>query len=182
MKIIITEEQLKILINESSRMDGSVLSVSSSLLDWLKYHEGSAKSKGEPMLKTYTDSVGVNTIGYGHTGKYAIPGKTITKETADKLLINDVKDASNCVLRFLNVWKENKNPGYKLKQNEFDTLVSLVYNSGCNGVRQSDFIQELKKGDYIGAAEGIKSYKSSGLENRRNAEYEMFKNGKYIKK
>lgn len=182
MKIVITEEQLKGLINESNtRGDGSVMRVSQNFWDWIKYHEGSAKYKGEPVLKTYTDSVGVNTIGYGHTGRYAVPGKKITKDTALNLLYSDTKEAGDCVRRFLTSWKSSDKPGYKLTQNEFDSLVSLVYNSGCNGVRQSEFIQKLKKGDYDGAATGIKSYKSSGLENRRYSEYEMFKNGKYIK-
>lgn len=182
MKIIITENQFNILLNESEgRLDGSTLSVSGSFVEWLKHHEGSPKLKGEPVLKTYTDTVGVNTIGYGHTGKYAIPGKKITKDLALRILESDIEEATDCVLRFLENWKQNGNPGYKLKQNEFDSLVSLVYNSGCSGVRQSSFIQKLKKGDYDGTAIGIKSYKSSGLENRRYAEYEMFKNGKYIK-
>lgn len=182
MKIIINESQLNYLLNESSnRGDGSVMKVSQKFWDWIKHHEGSAKYKGEPMLKTYTDSVGVNTIGYGHTGKYAVPGKTISKDVALNLLYSDAKEAANCVRRFLTSWKGNDKPGYKLKQNEFDSLVSLVYNSGCSGVRQSDFIQKIKKGDFSGGAESIKTYNSKGLGNRRYAEYEMFKNGKYIK-
>ncbi len=197
MKIIITESQLKSLLkesevegaitdalstlNNSGRVDGSKMKVSQNFWDWIKYHEGSPKSKGEPLLKTYVDSVGVYTIGYGHTGSYAKPGKTITKDTATDLLYDDAGVAADCVRRFLTDWKDANKPGYKLKQHEFDALVSLVYNSGCSGVRTSDFIQSLKKGDYTGAANGIKNYKSSGLENRREAEYSMFKSGVYKK-
>ena len=182
MKIIITESQLNELLNESSdRFDGTTMKVSQNFWDWIKYHEGSAKYKGEPLLKTYVDSVGVKTIGYGHTGSYAKPGKTITKNIAMELLYNDAAVAADCVRRFLTDWKSNDKLGYKLKQHEFDALVSLVYNSGCSGVRTSDFIQKLKKGDYNGTANGIKNYKRLGLENRRDAEYSMFKSGEYKK-
>ncbi len=37
-------------------------------------------------LTAYQDSVGVWTIGYGHTGPDVHPGMTITEEQADELL------------------------------------------------------------------------------------------------
>ena len=56
-----------------------------------------------------------------------------------------------------------------------------MFNSGCQGVRESKFIQKVKYGKYDEAAEMINDYKSDGLENRRRAEYELFKNGNYMK-
>ena len=64
----------RILKEETSkpkRVDVNSLIASQNFWDWLRYHEGSIKQKGEPMLKTYKDSKGVHTIGYGHTGEYA---------------------------------------------------------------------------------------------------------------
>lgn len=152
-----------------------------SFWDWLRWHEGSPTKKGEPMLKAYKDSVGVWTIGYGHTGSEAYKGNTITKEKANTLFIEDVNEAADCVKRFLTEWKEQKVAGAKLKVNEYEALISLVFNSGCQGVRESDFIQKIKHGKYDEGAEMIKSYKSSGLEKRRKSEYDLFKNGKYVK-
>lgn len=163
------------------RIDGTKLIASQNFWDWLRWHEGSSIKKGEPMLKAYKDTVGVWTIGYGHTGEEAYEGNVISKSKANELFIADVNEAAKCVKRFLKFWKKKNHEGYKLKLNEYEALISLVVNSGCDGVRTSDFIQKLKEGDYDGAAELIKTYKSKGLKNRRNAEYELFKNDKYIK-
>jgi lysozyme len=182
MKIIITENQLKRLIIESdNRSDGTKLIASQNFWDWLRWHEGSPIKKGEPILKAYKDTVDVWTIGYGHTGEEAYQRNVISKSKANELFIKDVNEAAKCVKRFLNSWKEKNHEGYKLKLNEYEALISLVINSGCEGVRTSDFIQKLKKGNYDDAAELIKTYRSKGLKNRRNVEYELFKNSQYIK-
>ena len=173
----------RILKEETSkpkRVDVNSLIASQNFWDWLRYHEGSIKQKGEPMLKTYKDSKGVHTIGYGHTGEYAKSGNSITKEKANQLFIKDVNEAAACVKRFLKEWKYQNVKGQYLKQNEYEALISLVFNSGCQGVRESKFIQKVKYGKYDEAAEMIKDYKSGGLENRRKSEYQLFKNGNYM--
>ena len=175
IKRIIKEETIK-----PKRMDVNSLRASQNFWDWLRYHEGDPKQKGEPTIKTYKDSKGVNTIGYGHTGQYAKPGNTITKEKANEIFIDDVNNAASCVKRFLKEWKDQKVKGQYLKQNEYEALISLVFNSGCQGVRESKFIQKVKYGKYDEAAEMIKDYKSGGLENRRKSEYQLFKNGNYM--
>lgn len=43
-------------------------------------------------LKAYKDTVGVWTIGYGHTGT-AKPGMVITEAEAEALLVKDIEDA-----------------------------------------------------------------------------------------
>lgn len=163
------------------RRDGTKFKVSQAFWDWLKYSEGNPKKKGEPILKTYKDSRGVPTIGYGHTGPDVKWGMAITKDNALKLLYSDATKAANCVRRLLNEWKLKNVKGYQLTQNEFDALVSIVFNSGCSATRSSTFIQDLKNGDYTNASLNIKKHKNAGLANRRNAEYEMFRNCKYIK-
>jgi lysozyme len=163
------------------RKDGTKLKVSQDFWDWIKYHEGSPKKKGEPILTTYKDSKGILTIGYGHTGPDVKSGMNISKDLSLKLLYSDAAKAANCVRRFLTEWKSGGFKGYKLTQSEFDALVSIVFNSGCNSTRTSQFIKYLKSGDYKNAANYIKVHKSSGLTKRRDNEFEMFKNNKYIK-
>ena len=183
-KIIITEEQYsRIFLNESTdnRLNVNSLGASQDFWDWLRYHEGDPKEKGEPMTNSYKDSVGVWTIGYGHTGEDVRNGLTISKEKADKLFNKDVNESAGCVKRFLEEWEKEGVKGKDLKQNEYESLISLVFNSGCNAVRTSDFIQKVKYGEYDDAAEMIKKYRSGGLENRRKSEYELFKNGTYLK-
>ena len=172
---------LKEETDKSNRLDVNSLRASQNFWDWLRYHEGNPKHKGEPMLKTYKDSVGVKTIGYGHTGKDVYDGLSISKEKANQLFIKDVNEAASCVKRFLKEWKDQKVKGQYLKQNEYEALISLVFNSGCRGVRESKFIQKVKYGKYDEAAKMIIDYNSDGLENRRSAEYELFKNGTYKK-
>lgn len=175
------------LINEefklpfSFRWDGTKLRVSQDFWDWLKWTEGDPKRKGKPILVGYKDINGVLTIGYGHTGPEVKLGMKIDEKQALKYLYADAKIAADCVRRFLGEWKAAKLNSYKLKQHEFDALVSLVFNSGCQGVRKSLFIQKLKKGDYKGAGKYILSHSSKGLANRRKAEYEMFVNDNYLK-
>ena len=63
-----------------------------------------------------------------------------------------------------------------LTQGQFDSLVSLVFNSGCGSVRMSRFIQYIKSGQNKKATESILKYKASnnGLKNRRKKESNMF--------
>jgi lysozyme len=166
---------------ENNRQDVSSLRASQGFWDWLRWHEGSLTEKGQPVLKSYKDTAGVWTIGYGHTGSEAKQGNVIDAETANNLFKKDVNEAAACVKRFLKEWKEQNVEGQYLKTNEYEALISLVFNSGCEGVRTSPFIQKIKYGKYDEGAEMIKSYKSGGLEKRRNAEYELFKNDTYVK-
>ena len=47
--------------------------------------------------KAYQDSVGIWTIGYGHTGSDVKPGMMITKAKADQLLESDLAKFNSCV-------------------------------------------------------------------------------------
>lgn len=63
----------------------------------------------------------------------------------------------------------------------YDALVSIAYNTGVGGLRKSDAIKHLKKGDYMKAGKSIKhlriSKKYPGLAVRREKESEMFLSG-----
>lgn len=72
-------------------------------------------------LVAYQDSVGVWTIGYGHT-KGVKKGQAITKEQAEHYLQSDVGNAEKVVNKYYD--------RYKWNQNQFDALVSFAFNIG----------------------------------------------------
>jgi GH24 family phage-related lysozyme (muramidase) len=56
-------------------------------------------------------------------------------------------------------------------------MVSMTFNAGCGAMRQSQFIQELKRGNTKKAAELIKTFMigtNVGVKNRRQQEYKLF--------
>jgi len=133
-------------------------------------------------LTAYKLPDGMITIGYGHAervanSKYKV-GDTITQEEATKLFHKDVNKKVAGIRRLWKRWK-NKDIDIKLTQNQYDALVSITYNSGLNGMLGSEFIQELKKGNYQKTAELIKTFrindvKFPGLRKRRMKEYTKF--------
>lgn len=132
-------------------------------------------------LTSYRDPVGIWTIGYGHTGT-AKPNQTITRSQADELLAKDLVRFEAAI---------NKAVTVPLAQNQFDALVSIVYNVGegsshKSGIirltdgRPSTLLRRLNDGDYLGAAVAFKDWKYAGgrvlrgLERRREAEFQLF--------
>lgn len=163
-------------------MDGSTMYATNQYWSHIREYEGDPKNRvggvKQPVLKAYKDAVGVWTIGYGHTGPDVTPNMKITKKQADEMLVKDTQVASGCIRRIMSEWKTKGLKTHKLTQGQFDALTSLTYNAGCGNVRESDFIQELKKGDYKKAAELIKTFntlKLPGLVRRRQDEYKIFK-------
>lgn len=121
-------------------------------------------------LKAYRDSVGILTIGYGHT--HAVKaGDIITGEQADAFLREDLQVAELTV---------NTNVKVKLTQGQFDALVSFVFNLGSGNFVKSTLIKKLNVGDYAGAADEFGKWvnaggkKLPGLVKRRAAEREVF--------
>ena len=121
-------------------------------------------------LVAYLDSVGVPTIGYGHTKDVKI-GVRCTQEEADAWLLEDLKDAETCVNGAVTV---------PLTQNEFDALVSFVFNFGCTKFRGSTLLRKLLDSDYDGAALEFRRWDRAGgqvlagLTRRRAAEERLF--------
>ena len=121
-------------------------------------------------LEAYRDVAGVLTIGYGHVIR---PGETfgrIDEETGQELLAEDCGIAEN----FINA----TTPG--LSQNEFDALVSFVFNVGVGNYDSSTLKKKLKAGDKAGAAEEFLKWDHvhgevmPGLARRRAAERALF--------
>jgi len=122
-------------------------------------------------LTAYQDSVGVWTIGYGHTGSEVRRGLSITEQQALDLLKKDVADASAAV---------NKLVAVPLKQHQFDALLDFVFNLGADRLAKSTLLRKLNAGDFAGAAEQFMVWVRAGNEvlpglvTRRKAERAMF--------
>ncbi len=174
-KLSMDDNDKKIIINTITKYKNPLtLNVSDDCYNHIKNHE---KLK----LKAYKISDGKITIGYGHAepkrkSKYRL-GHQITELEANQLLMKDLSKAVGGVKRMFKEW-EDDGINIKLTQSQFDVLVSMAFNMGITGLRQTDFIQSLKKKDLKTAAELIKktgiSDKFPGLEKRRLIEYKKF--------
>lgn len=130
-------------------------------------HEGIVLSK-------YRNSVGVWTLGVGHTKSAGNPdpatfqGELMLGE-AIGLFRHDIMKYEAQVAKAVTV---------PLKQHEFDALVSFHYNTGAIG--KASFVKKLNAGDRAGAIKGIMDWKKPAeIIPRRTAERDMFRDGKY---
>lgn len=110
------------------------------------------------------------TIGVGHTGGVK-PGDRITKEQAIDFLAADLQSAERAVAGAVKV---------PLSQNEFDALVSFVFNVGAGAFRSSTLLRLLNVGDRRGAADQFPRWNQAngkvmtGLVRRRADERKWF--------
>ena len=95
-------------------------------IEFIKAHEGLR-------LDAYLCPAGVPTIGYGHTYNVKM-GDRITAGQAERLLIGDLIVAETEVNRY----------GFDLTQNQFDALVSFVFNVGAGNFRSSTLLKRLR--------------------------------------
>ena len=130
-------------------------------------------------LRAYRDVAGVLTIGYGHTEGFADgrfgPDAEISGAEAETLLAEDLAPREAAVNALTDV---------ALNQNEFDALVSLVYNIGVSAFRRSTVRRRLNRGDRAGAADAVVMWNKAridgalsevrGLTRRRRAERALF--------
>lgn len=121
-------------------------------------------------LQAYQDAVGVWTIGYGTT-RGVNAGMKISKEQAERMLLNDVQRFEPEIERLV---------GVPLSQNQWDALVSFTYNLGSANLESSTLLRKLNAGDYAGAAEQFPRWSKAGgkvlagLVRRRAAEQALF--------
>lgn len=122
-------------------------------------------------LEAYLDTGGVWTIGYGHTGEEVKRGLTIDLAQAETWLTEDLREAEGYVSKLVKVG---------LTQNQFDALVSFVYNIGGTAFGYSTLLRKLNAGDHEGAANQLLRWNKDngkvigGLTNRRKKERELF--------
>jgi len=111
----------------------------------------------------------VPTIGWGHTRGVAL-GLTCTPEQADVWLVEDLADAMSAV---------DEVP-VQLTQNQYDALVSFVFNCGTGAFRASTMRRLLDGGHYGLAAEQFARWNKqkgkvlNGLTKRRAEEAALF--------
>ena len=122
------------------------------------------------ILKTFT----AWSIGFGHTGYDVRPKQKITRAKALQLLKQDLDDAATNLTEILNYDQ------IKLKQNQFDALVSLIFSIGTFSFVGSSMRQLLRQGKYLDAADLFDSwsyrrgYRSKKLTAWREAEKTLF--------
>lgn len=123
-------------------------------------------------LKAYRDSVGVLTIGVGHTAAAGRPvpvtGMTITDGECDEILSRDLVQYERAIGDALNI---------TVAQHEFDALVSVCFNVGPK-FATSTCIKRLNAGNRKTAAEAIMMWdKPPEIIGRRRSEQKQFLNG-----
>lgn len=126
-------------------------------------------------LEAYKDSVGVWTIGVGHTSMAGVPtvakGLRITAAQADEILSRDLKKFEASVTAAI---------ARPLVDHEFDALVSLCFNIGGHAFTNSTVVKKINAGDKAGAADHFLDWSKAGgktlqgLVNRRKSERMQF--------
>ena len=141
------------------------MNTSQNGIDLIKHFEGCE-------LYAYKCPAGVWTIGYGHT-KDVEPGMQITEDDAHNMLVEELNEYETYVNTLVSV---------PLNQNQFDALVSWVYNLGGGNLKASTLLKVLNSGDYEGVPAQIMRWKKAGgkvlegLTRRRQAEADLFGN------
>lgn len=121
-------------------------------------------------LEAYKCPAGVWTIGYGHI-KGVKEGMTITESQAEEMLKSELNEYEGYINNLVTV---------ELNQNQFDAMVSWVYNLGGGNLKASTLLKVLNAGDYDGVpAQMLRWNKAGGkvlegLTRRRQAEADLF--------
>jgi lysozyme len=91
----------------------------------------------------YPDPVGIMTVGYGHVIREGESfDHSLTEHGASELLRKDAAEAENAVRIGVKV---------SLTQDQFDALVSLIFNIGTGAFIESTLLRKLNKGNKIAA-------------------------------
>lgn len=144
-------------------------------LNFIKQHEGLR-------LKSYLDTAGIWTIGYGTrfypNGTAVKKGETITLQQAEEYLANDVE------------WRKSQLIGSvkpQLSDKRWTAIISISYNIGIGGVKGSTFLRLINKDQNDPAIRGAiymwnkitdpvtkKKVVDPGLVNRRKDEADLY--------
>lgn len=115
----------------------------------------------------YLDSVGVWTIGVGHTGPEVHSGLVWTDAQVMDALRKDIERFEKAV---------NDAVTIELDQYQFDALVSFAFNVGDGAFKASTLVQKLNAGDLDGAAAQFDRWHiPAEITSRRNGEREQFR-------
>jgi lysozyme len=128
-------------------------------------------------LRAYKDSVGVWTIGVGHTSAAGPPqvkaGMTITQAKADLIFADDVAEFEYGVSHLLD--------GKAIEPHQFDAYVSLAFNIGLGAFASSTTLRKFLDGAHDHAAEAILLWnKPPEIKARRRGEHQQFLNRQHV--
>lgn len=148
--------------------------------------------KGESLIKKYEqfrnhpyiDAVGIPTIGWGNTfyedgSKVTMNDEPLTRDRGNKLHENILKKFEKVVEKMVKV---------ELNQEQFDALVSFVYNVGSGNFKASTLLRKINKDPFDkdisnqfrrwdkGTVNGRKKV-LRGLSKRRKEEAELYFSG-----
>ena len=121
-------------------------------------------------LEAYHCAAGVPTIGYGHI-KGVQMGDTITQEQAEEMLVEELNEYEGYINNMVTV---------ELNQNQYDAMVSWVYNLGGGNLKASTLLRVLNQGEFDGVPAQIMRWNKAGgkvlegLTRRRQAEADLF--------
>jgi len=125
-------------------------------------------------LTAYQDSVGVWTIGYGHT-KNVKRGDVITQQQANVFLDQDLKPCYECLFKNVKVF---------INEHQKTALLSFIFNVGVGAFEKSTLLKKLNNKEYdevpkelmrwIYATVNNKKMIVEGLKNRRAKEVKMW--------
>jgi lysozyme len=137
----------------------------------------------EPCLTAYRDGKGANftwTIGTGHTGPEVHEGLVWTPEQCATALNADTAEAQAAINRLVTV---------PLKQNQYDALVSFVFQIGAGNFEKSTALKVLNKGNYDAVPAAMAQWKyanhdysapNPGVQNRRASEAGQWAGGSHV--
>ena len=148
--------------------------VSTTCVELVKKFEGLHRLGKDGLVRAYRCPAGRWTIGYGHT-KGVRSAMTITQAEADSMLIEELAEYGATVEKLVTV---------DLTQNQFDALVSMVFNIGAGAFAKSTLLKKLNAGDYGSVPEQFMRWNKAtvdgklqaleGLTRRRTAEAALF--------
>jgi GH24 family phage-related lysozyme (muramidase) len=96
------------------------------------------------------------TVGFGHV-RSAREGVTISEKDAEDLLLFDLKPTEDSIRNQVLT---------PLNQNQYDALVSLVFNISPGQFRDSAILRALNVGDVLGAANGFDAWRKARINGR----------------
>lgn len=97
------------------------------------------------------------TLGYGHA-LTARGGASVSEQDAEALLLYDLIGVAHAV---------NENVYTQLNQNQFDALVSFVFNIGTEDFIRSDVLRRINEGALLQAACAMELWRKADIEGER---------------
>ncbi len=151
------------------------MQISQNGIDLIKFFEGCPMEDG--MVVSYRCAANKPTIGFGSLklidGSPVQDGMTITPQEAEDLLAHELKEYEEYINDMVNV---------ELNQNQFDSLVSWVFNLGPTNLKNSSLLKILNSThvDWADIPYQIQRWNkvngvpNEGLKKRRKAEALLF--------